>query len=101
MDIPYSTRSQFFKPVEQALREAGGRVERPIGVSLRPGGYSRDVNIVIRPDDTVTFWAEWTSTQPSRFSARIRAAATVLQRFGLTGRFRITHEDGTLIIRPS
>ena len=99
MDLPFSTRSQVFEPIERALREAGGVLDQPLHIVLKRGGYQRDAYVIIRQGDPQTFWTDWESRQPSRFSVRVRAAATVLQRCGLYGRFRITHDDGVLTIQ--
>jgi hypothetical protein len=100
MELFFSTRSEFFPSIQAALDGVGGRLEHPLRIELRPGGYARDVVVVIRQDDPHAFWADWESKQPSRFSARIRAAATVLKAAGLAGRYRITHDDGVMVIQP-
>src|SRR5690348_8316996 len=99
MDLPFSTRSRFFEPIERALREAHGSLDQPLRIVLEPGGYGRDGIVVIRSEDPHSFWTDWESRQPTRFSARVRAAATVLWRCGVYGRFRITHDDGVLTIQ--
>jgi len=99
--LPYSSRSEFFEPIRKALRAAGGELSNPVRVSLRAGGYARDAHVFIRRDDPRYFVTDWESNQPTRFSARCRAAATVLQQNGYEGRYRIRHEDGTLTIEPA
>jgi hypothetical protein len=98
MTLTYSTHSRFFAAIEAALRKAGGSFQRPIRVYLGPKGYKRDAIVRISRSDSQFFETDWESNQPSRFSARVRAAATVLQREGYRGRFRISHSDGTLVI---
>ena len=100
MEIPFLQSSEFFQPIEEALRGASGELRERVRVLLRPGGYNQDVHVQVRPGDTATFWADWTSKQPSRFSMRLRAAATVLQKRGLSGRYFLSHRDGILIIQP-
>lgn len=99
MDLRFSVRSRFFSPIERALGTPESAIKWPVRIALEPGGYNRDVEVVIRSDDTRSFRSNWAGNDPSRFSARIRAAATVLQRKGYSGRFRVTHEDGALSIR--
>src|SRR5690349_3831200 len=99
MHLPYSTHSEFFAPIQAAVDNAQRQLEKPIRIELKRGGYDREVIVEIFPDDPDSFWAEWESRQPSRFSARIKAAATVLKRAGLSGRYRISHEDGVMLIQ--
>lgn len=100
MNLPFSTRSRFFPALEQALSRLGDDLPPDVRVFLGPRGYERDVHVTVRRDDPRTFETDWESRQPSRFSARIRAAATVLQRRGYDGTFRISHRDGVLVIQP-
>lgn len=99
MNLPFSTRSRFFPALEQALSRLGDDFPSEIRVVLGPRGYRRDVLFTVRRDDPHTFETDWESRQPSRFSARIRTAATVLQRCGYDGTFRISHRDGVLVIQ--
>jgi hypothetical protein len=99
--IAYAATSEFFEPIEAAIRAAGGEVTAPLRVSLKPGGYGCDAHVLIRREDSQFFETDWESRQPSRFGARCKAAATVLYRTGHSGRFRIRHEGGDLIIEPA
>jgi hypothetical protein len=96
MEIPFSSRSRFFEPIGAALKQFP--TGHPVKVMLGPGGYERDVHVHIRVDNPDAFQTDWKGKQPSRFSARIRAAATVLRDRGLFGRYRITHFGGTLTV---
>jgi hypothetical protein len=98
MTLPYSSRSRFFPAIEEALRQAGGSLERPVRVYLGPKGYTRDAVVKISRGDSQFFETDWESKYPSRFSARVKAAATVLQRQGHHGRFRVSHSNGELVI---
>lgn len=103
MLIPFSTRSRFFDAIEAALRaaercpEAGG----PLTVELAPGGYDGAIVVDTSRGSPDRFEAEWERPDPTRFPARIRAAATVLHTRGCRGRYLVTHEDGSLIISPA
>lgn len=99
MELRYSTRSRFFAPIEAALLERADNIRSPLAVDLGPGGYERDVTVVVSGSDGDTFETTWASNHPSRFSARIRAAATVLHRLGIHGRFQISLHGGTLTVR--
>ena len=96
MDFQYSTRSRFFKPIEDALQGLHGYLGTPVSVKLGPRGLQREVRVDIRADDPHEFHTDW--DHPSWFSARITAAATVLQRLGFEGSFRVAHRDGILTI---
>ncbi len=68
-------------------------IQRP-----RPG-YSGDVEVTISKNDQKYFSTNWSGNDPSRFAARIRAAATALRNNACWGRFHITHEAGVLTIQ--
>jgi hypothetical protein len=98
--IDYNVRKSSFRaPIEAAIRESG-RLAQPIEVSLGPRGLQReDVLIEIDPGDAITFGTDWEGTDPSWFSAHLRAAATVLRDQRLHGRYRASHRDGILTLR--
>jgi hypothetical protein len=101
MDSAYPTRSQFLDACETAIREhhaeleAGGAVQFPIN----EGGYDGRVIAAIDPTDRSVFGTDWEGTDPTRFPARIKAAAAALLNCGCDGRFEISHSSGTLTIR--
>lgn len=98
--ISYNVRKSSFRmPIEAAIR-ASDRLAQGIEVPLGPGGLDRDgVLIEIDPADAATFGTDWDGTDPSWFSARLRAAATVLRDQGLFGRYRASHLGGILTLR--
>ena len=101
MDIEYAIRSQFLDACEatvceyRAELEAGGIVH----VALKEGGYDGRVAVTIHPTDHAIFVTDWEGTDPTRFPARIKAAATALLNCGFEGRFDISHSGGSLTIR--
>ena len=103
MDIAYATRSQFLDACEAAIR--GHRAELDTGgvvhVDLKEGGYDGQVVVTIRPSDRAAFGTDWESTDPTRFPARIKAAATALLNCGCEGQFEVSHSDGSLTIRSA
>jgi hypothetical protein len=98
VEIPYSSRSRFFAPIESAL--AGGvDLSRPVHVELGSGGYDGEFVVMIRHGDRHTFATDWTGADVSRMPVRVRAAATVLMNRGYHGPFVITHRGGLLTVR--
>jgi hypothetical protein len=101
VDIVYSTRSQFLDACETAIR--GHRADldagRTLYVDLGEGGYAGRIVVTIRQNDRASFGADWTSSDPTRFPARIKAAATALLNCGCEGAFEVSHADGSLAIR--
>ena len=89
-------RSSFYRRLEEAVRESDG-LSRPVRIELgKRGGYARDVQIEIG-DDPHAFRSTWTGAE-RRFSARLRAAATVLRDNGIHGRFHAVHQGGKLTL---
>lgn len=101
MDIPYATRSKFLDVCEATIRS--GRANLDAGSSLQidvgEGGYVGRTLVQIRPIDPVNFGTDWERDDPTRFPARIKAAATALQRCNCAGSFEISHSDGRIEIR--
>lgn len=88
MDIAYVTRSAFLPMVENAIRAERTRLDAgdTIEVPLDDGGYAGRITVEIREPDATMFGTDWTNSDPTRFPARIKAAATALFRcncFGL------------------
>jgi hypothetical protein len=71
---------------------------RPIIIKLPAGGYNRMSLVAIDPRETKYFWID-KKTDPTRFSARIRAGALALHRIGIYGEFDMSHLNGVLAIR--
>jgi hypothetical protein len=94
--IPYRSRSSFFPAIEAALDAAGDGWERLIA-HLGPRGYERDELIQVPGPEPEVFLSTWRG-DPDRFSARIRAAASVLHGRGFRGTLRATHENGVLTL---
>jgi len=101
VEIPYPTRSRFLGTCENAIRaqraelESGGTVH----AGLSEGGYDGQVVVTIDPDERTAFQADWNAADPTRFPARIRAAAAALRDSRLGGRFEVSHSGGSLTIR--
>jgi hypothetical protein len=95
--VPYLTRSSFFPAIGAALDTAGADFAE-LKVYLGPRGYERDEMIEIPGPDAAHLLTSWRG-DPRRFSARIRAATTVLHRRGNHGRFRAIHVGGLLTLR--
>jgi hypothetical protein len=101
VDIAYATRSQFLNACEAAI--CGHRAEldagRVVDVDLGEGGYNGRIVVTIRPNDRSFFGTDWESADPTRFPARIKAAATALLNCGCLGRYEVSHSDGSVTIR--
>lgn len=100
MEITFVERSRFLAPCEEAIHReqatlnAGGTVRVP----FEDGGYDGRITVTIRAGDGTSFGTDWTSTDETRFPARIRAAATALLNCGCNGQFLIVHANGVLEI---
>jgi hypothetical protein len=89
-------RSSFHERIAAAVHNSD-RLSQSVEIELdKPGGYARDVEIEIG-DDPYEFRSTWNGAE-RRFSARLRAAATVLRDSGLRGRFHAVHRDGHVIL---
>jgi hypothetical protein len=101
MEIAFVNRSRFLDDCEHAIRDGRDRLEdgEPVEVALDRGGYSGRAIVTVRAGDSTHFGALWEGSDPTRFPARIRAAATALLNCGCHGRYEIDHRDGALAIR--
>ncbi len=70
-----------------------------VSIDLQGGGYDGRVIVNIAPNNPVTFNTDWENADPTRFPARIKAAATALLNVGCKGKFEISHSSGSLTIR--
>lgn len=102
MDIPYAGRSRFLDACAAAIRKQRAELDagRSVTVDLtRGGGYNGRLIVNIRPADRTAFATDWERPDPTRFPARLKAAATALLHCGCMGRFELSHQDGTLTIQ--
>jgi len=101
MEIAFVTRSQFLEACENAIREGRAELDadQTVRVELAKGGYVGRVVVTIRPEIAKQFMSDWDQPDETRFPARIKAAATALQRCGCIGDFEVVHDNGLLEIR--
>jgi hypothetical protein len=101
MDIAYATRSAFLPACENGIRAGRARLEAgdTIEVLLEDGGYAGLIEVEVRQADATMFGTDWTNTDPTRFPARVKAAATALFRCNCFGKYVIEHRDGLLTVR--
>ncbi len=101
MRIDYPTRSSFLKDCEEAISKNKNTLFQggPISITFSAKGYNEKLKITIEKIDSVSFQTNWVSSDPSRFPARIRAAASALFRQGCFGEYLISHYSGTITIR--
>jgi hypothetical protein len=98
MDIAFATRSRFLQDCEDAIRRSKIVLKQSgaVCVKFTPRGYDGEVVVTINPDERTAFETDWEGRDPTRFPARIKAAATALMNCGFSGQFLITHESGAL-----
>ena len=69
---------------------------------LAGAGYSGKMDIVVQNGEHFLAWTSVRFDDPTRFPARIKAAATALREEGVTGEFEVVAEKDTLkIVRKS
>ena len=106
MQITYNVRrSSFHQPCAQATEADRAKIASGsyivIQVNAKADGYPGQFNVTIDPHDWRHVEAEPDISEPTRFGARIKAAATVLRDCGFSGDFDIWHEAGTIRLRKS
>jgi hypothetical protein len=103
MKLNYPGRSKFLGPCENAIRKniEGLLSGKVLTVHLSEQGYDRDTHITVSKSDSKFFQTDWKGSDPTRFSARIRAAALALYNQGCYGTFRVTHFKGLLTIQKT
>jgi hypothetical protein len=101
MLIQYVTRSRFLAKCEAVIKEGLSDLRK--GVTLRidfeSGGYNNRVLVTIDLANHNEFSTNWNQNDPSRFPARIKAAATALHNCSCAGQYEIEHNDGVLTIK--
>lgn len=100
MEIRYNVRrSSFYNQLAVAIDESQ-RLTRPVTVELGGRGLTRgDVLIRVTADRPDVFLTDWEGSDQSWFSARLRAAATVIRDLKLYGDDRGSHRADTLNLR--
>jgi len=98
-------QSAFYDLCQSILQEVGNELQlkKPLKVTFEAdkGGFPDDERVEIGGPDEKTFQTDWDGSDPTRFPARIRAAATALRDEGWRGTYRIRHEAGSLQIAPA
>jgi hypothetical protein len=100
MEIPHLTnpkRSRFYPLVRAALPNLSKTGTATIDLRA-DGGYTGECQVDIRNAAESSFEADVELRDWTRFPARVRAACTALRDAGLSGTFRLTHDNGTLTI---
>ena len=99
MNIEYAKYSKFLEPCKIAIQNNIKALENgvPIDVSFIKGGYNGEINVNIEADKN-TFSTSWNNQDPTRFPARIKAAATALKHSQCLGVYKVTHYHGLLTI---
>ena len=105
MQIPYAARSIFTGVIVDALTDPDTLAQledgRMITVQLaqHPAGYPGTVIVQLTPLHSSSFGTDWEGPDPTRFPARLKAAATALNKIGARGQYTLTHRSGTLTIQ--
>ena len=72
----------------------------PVDINLdTTGGYAGQVEVNINKNDSQSFETNFTGSDPTRFPARIKAAATALYECSCYGKFVISHNNGHMTIK--
>lgn len=103
MEIPFAgPRSDLVPALEQQLRPRVSELEEGMVVTAElareKAGYAGQCIVRIDFGNTQGFITNLPLDDPTRFPARIKAAATVLKILGLCGLFQIGHRNGTLTL---
>jgi hypothetical protein len=101
MEIPYASRSRFLGKCEETIRENLDDLQAgvPLRIQFESGGYNDRIKVMIEAANHNEFQTDWEKNDPTRFPARIKAAATALQNCSCAGKYEISHDDGIVIIR--
>jgi 5-methylcytosine-specific restriction endonuclease McrA len=103
-EIPHLKRpgqSSFYGPCRTGLRRGNDlllAVPATVEFEKEKAGYPGDELVEIQSREEETFRSDWKGSDPTRFPARIKAAATALRDEGYRGTFRVQQEEGTLVI---
>ena len=98
MKIPHLKQDGKFRPQIRGQLESLRSADR-VSIELHEsGGYDDCIEVTIGDVADEEFEAAVQLSDPTRFPARIRAAATELRDQGFIGTYKITHSDGLLLI---
>lgn len=98
LELPFPVHSEFFNPIDDAVSARENQLDDGIEILLKPGGYKRTSEVLICTQKLRTFLTNFKGDS-SRFSTRLRAAAAILRKRNLLGRFQLAHDNGKLTIR--
>lgn len=87
-------RQQIVNNIESLTN--GIELDIPMSDSV---GYEAEKIKVKISNDSKEFFTDWENQDPTRFPARIKAAATALKDCDLLGEFEISYKDGMIIIQ--
>src|SRR5262245_6889282 len=100
MEITFVERSRFLAPCEEVIRRDRAVLDASgtIRVSFQDAGYEGSRTVTILAGDSTSSGTDWSTTDETRFPARIRAAATALFNCNCDGQFLVVLSDGVLEI---
>ena len=100
--IPFCVRSVFLETLLTSLTSRWDALIKGEMILIelgKRGGYSGKHQLRIDRDSSQEFTCESFRGDPSRFPARIKAAARALYDLGGSGEFIVTHEDGLMSVQ--
>ena len=99
-ELRFPEHSSFSQAFDKAIAEHSEQLlsGRVVTINLPSGGYTRRAIATIEAHNPASFWID-KRCDPTRFSARIRAAAKSLHEQRYFGLFELAHEDGVATIR--
>jgi hypothetical protein len=100
MDIIYATQSKFLEPCKIEINNQFNQLTNGQKIVINfpeSSGYNGEIIVDIK-ESKDSFSTFWENTDPTRFPARIKAAATALKEKKCFGAHKITHNNGELTI---
>jgi len=100
MNISYATKSKFLEPCKMEIDKQFKNLNdgQPITINFNEtGGYNGEIVVDIKESKSI-FSTFWENSDPTRFPARIKAAATALKEKRCFGVHKIIHYNGSLTI---
>ncbi len=101
MKIPYLIRKSKFTPlIIKSLKENDVYKEEVKLIFCESRlGYNGEIKVTITQGEDKEFTVDKKFSDPTRFPARIKSAATALKELNLYGEFMISHRDNEIKIR--
>ncbi len=103
MERTFNKTSKFLPQLEEHIENNMATIQSGQEVFIRLSddldGYANETVISIDSKNKLTFESDLDLRDPTRFPARIKAAATALRNQECDGKFRVSHKEGFVRIR--